>query len=315
MSSRSWVVVLVVVGVAGCGEVKSYVDAGDVPDTCTNGVQDGDETGLDCGGSCTPCVACAAPGDCPSGICEAQVCVNAQQVPCADAAPANATSSITDVTITYSEASGWSTPAACAWACDRGFCPRGDACGPDLADVTFDPGPVGSRWFGGDDRDLDGNGTPDVRSVGAGQSLIVESAIAMSHFGFYLTSPFHSAAGGGEFATTVNLELRNPNGGIIASSTTVVPASFQGGWVYWALPQNLAVGTQYLFTAYVPGVWSGQNYTSGIRTHFADGYGRGTAYVKELRVQGDMQPWAGWNVDQGSDYAWRIVADDGCPLP
>ncbi|WP_437574898.1 formylglycine-generating enzyme family protein [Sorangium sp. So ce887] len=41
--------------------------------SCTNGVKDGGESDLDCGGSCPPCVdgqACAAPTDCVSRRCE-----------------------------------------------------------------------------------------------------------------------------------------------------------------------------------------------------------------------------------------------------
>ncbi len=43
-------------------------------DKCSNGAQDGDETGVDCGGSCDPCGlggTCLVPGDCASGFCNA----------------------------------------------------------------------------------------------------------------------------------------------------------------------------------------------------------------------------------------------------
>ncbi|WP_437965365.1 SUMF1/EgtB/PvdO family nonheme iron enzyme [Sorangium sp. So ce260] len=43
------------------------------PRSCTNGVKDGEETDLDCGGDCPPCPtdkACAAPTDCISRRCE-----------------------------------------------------------------------------------------------------------------------------------------------------------------------------------------------------------------------------------------------------
>jgi len=46
-------------------------------DPCMNGVQDGDETDLDCGGSCSPCAAeqdCLIDQDCASAICEAGSC-------------------------------------------------------------------------------------------------------------------------------------------------------------------------------------------------------------------------------------------------
>jgi len=43
-----------------------------LPSTCTNGTQDGDETGIDCGGSCLACVgaSCSTGIDCQTGSCE-----------------------------------------------------------------------------------------------------------------------------------------------------------------------------------------------------------------------------------------------------
>jgi hypothetical protein len=46
-------------------------------DHCTNGVRDGDESDVDCGGSCPRCAAgksCVANTDCQSGSCRAAVC-------------------------------------------------------------------------------------------------------------------------------------------------------------------------------------------------------------------------------------------------
>lgn len=48
------------------------------PAGCTNGVKDGDETDVDCGGSCAPCtdgLACGAGTDCASMSCENGVCL------------------------------------------------------------------------------------------------------------------------------------------------------------------------------------------------------------------------------------------------
>jgi len=47
---------------------------------CDDGVQNGDETDLDCGGSCSPCAtgsACVVDADCASASCEAGVCTDA----------------------------------------------------------------------------------------------------------------------------------------------------------------------------------------------------------------------------------------------
>ena len=48
-----------------------------VATTCTNGVQDPSETGIDCGGDCAPCQPggdCTEDGDCSSGNCANMVC-------------------------------------------------------------------------------------------------------------------------------------------------------------------------------------------------------------------------------------------------
>lgn len=48
-----------------------------LPASCSNGIADGTETDIDCGGSCAKCVigdSCAAAGDCVSGECVSEVC-------------------------------------------------------------------------------------------------------------------------------------------------------------------------------------------------------------------------------------------------
>lgn len=47
------------------------------PPYCYNGVQDGNETGLDCGGDCKPCdgdAVCETDEDCVSGVCDNNIC-------------------------------------------------------------------------------------------------------------------------------------------------------------------------------------------------------------------------------------------------
>jgi hypothetical protein len=55
-------------------------------------------------------------------------CQNSQMVPCHDAAPANATSTVVDVEITYTDAGGWTTPEDCDWECDPGYVQVGETC-------------------------------------------------------------------------------------------------------------------------------------------------------------------------------------------
>lgn len=63
-----------------CGDGKACV-AGVcrlIPPTCSDGIQNSDETDVDCGGSCgSTCIngrACAGDGDCQSGHCVSLVC-------------------------------------------------------------------------------------------------------------------------------------------------------------------------------------------------------------------------------------------------
>jgi len=52
-------------------------NSGAPSDRCHDRILDGDETDLDCGGSCLPCAStlgCQVPGDCQSTLCDAGVC-------------------------------------------------------------------------------------------------------------------------------------------------------------------------------------------------------------------------------------------------
>src|SRR5690554_670290 len=81
--------------VSGPGQGDAHDDVGDLdvgqPDTatpadtgqpaasCDDGEQNGNETGVDCGGDCAPCslgVGCEEGGDCASGFCAGNVCVD-----------------------------------------------------------------------------------------------------------------------------------------------------------------------------------------------------------------------------------------------
>ena len=72
---------------AGCFldyEKLSQVDAGGLPPHCVSGALDGDESDVDCGGSCQPCALdqrCAKDGDCLTGACVSEWCVTASGPP------------------------------------------------------------------------------------------------------------------------------------------------------------------------------------------------------------------------------------------
>jgi hypothetical protein len=75
-------------------------------------------------------------------------CINSKQVPCASGGnPANSTEVQSQVTITYTTASGWSTPAACSWNCNQPHTKSGNSCLPAIYmfSATAMSGAIGSR--------------------------------------------------------------------------------------------------------------------------------------------------------------------------
>jgi hypothetical protein len=72
-----------------CGSLDCQ-DGFCLPSQCENGVRDGGEVDVDCGGrDCTPCVpghSCISNGDCLSGICDCGLCLEAGDSAACDAA-------------------------------------------------------------------------------------------------------------------------------------------------------------------------------------------------------------------------------------
>ena len=73
--------VISILSFGGCS--KGVVTTGEQPPVteepaCDDEIQNGDETGVDCGGSCSSCstgLACVVAADCESGVCDDSVCV------------------------------------------------------------------------------------------------------------------------------------------------------------------------------------------------------------------------------------------------
>jgi hypothetical protein len=248
---------------------------------------------------------------CPDGgVLENGVCT--RYVPCLDAAPDHATSTVVDVPITY-DGAAWSEPAACAWTCNQG-CASNGQCVLNPADIGYNPVTTGSRWFGGDDRDLNGDGEMDIRSVGAGESFVVADPVLITRVRLGFATGFYSAVTGAPHEADVTIELRADDGTVLARSTQTVSTSFTGGWLRWDLDTEVPAGT-YLLTAYAPNVFAGNNYTAGTVTDYAAGYAGGVAYVKELADDDDgaMGEWTGWQADPGVDHAFSVAT--ACPAP
>ncbi|APR86130.1 Multiple EGF-like-domain protein 3 precursor [Minicystis rosea] len=75
-----WALLLMTVLGAGCLQLAGYEDArpGWMVASCADGMKNGDETGSDCGGSCSPCAdgdGCIIGTDCASQVCAGGTCL------------------------------------------------------------------------------------------------------------------------------------------------------------------------------------------------------------------------------------------------
>jgi hypothetical protein len=110
--------VVLAVAVVGCSGSSGYHytgggDMGGRPGECGNGVKDGTETDVDCGGDCAPCATgkrCATGTDCQSGSCLNQVCV---------ALGAGCSDGVKDGSETDVDCGGSCAPCASGLACLR----------------------------------------------------------------------------------------------------------------------------------------------------------------------------------------------------
>jgi hypothetical protein len=106
-------------------ETPTMTPTGPGPEHCSDGTTSGDESGVDCGGSCAPCPSgggCGDAADCTSGVCSSGIC----QSPTCNDGVRNGTELAVD----------------CGGACPNG-CPTGTTCttsgdctAPDTCDVS-----------------------------------------------------------------------------------------------------------------------------------------------------------------------------------
>jgi hypothetical protein len=143
--------------------VTASITDTDGPDHCDNGVQDGDETDVDCGGSCgAGCgdgEGCSDDDDCQSGRCEAGTCEP----------PATCDDGVQNGDETDVDCGG-----SCPTGCDDGEgCIEDDDCESENCDpATMTCGPGGAcddDMQNGDETDVDcGGSCPDDCDVGEG---------------------------------------------------------------------------------------------------------------------------------------------------
>ncbi len=283
------------------------VDA--APANATSSIVSVTITYTDAGGWTTPANCswtCNANYDLQGGA-----CINQQRVTCTDAAPANATSTLADVTITYTDAGGWTTPADCTWTCNGNFCRNGNVCDPpSYLEQKFDLVGSGSSWFGGEDR----VGIPS-RNVGSGQRLTASADLAMTQFAFYYTSAFNSPANGGPgVAVTLQLDVYDVNGKALTTTQVNVPASFTGGWVWFDVVGNLKKGTVYYFNSFLVNGYT-LGVSSGIRADTGDdypgGYRTGATDSDGATDLGTFPPWG--TTQNTWDYWFWARSAPFCP--
>ena len=97
--------------------------AGAPAEPCFDRIQDGDETGVDCGGGCRACAGgepCGGPADCQSGMCTAGLC-----------APPSCSDGVV---------SGFETDVDCGWSCAD--CPQSETCDSGLDCASGRCGPT-----------------------------------------------------------------------------------------------------------------------------------------------------------------------------
>jgi hypothetical protein len=158
--------------VAPCVAPDVCVAGGCVPVTCTDRVQNGLETSVDCGGSeCAPCgdgLACVLGVDCESGVCAATMCAP----PACDDTVRNGAE--TDVDCGGPDCVPCGPASACSEDadCESGRCAPGAKCAAACDN--------GARDTGGGETDVDCGG-PDCPACLAGQSCVTENDCATHH--------------------------------------------------------------------------------------------------------------------------------------
>ncbi len=160
-----------------------------------------------------------------------------------------------------------------------------------------------SKWFGGDDRESPDNPLIEPRNVGTGQTIRLVKDLYPTSFGVYFRGGFRFSSIGRLYKEDVELKLniRNADGSILASTTTLVEGSFEGGWVDFDLSSlNLLLknNTDYYFTWYLIdgeslAVTTG---STGNTEQIIDGIHNGPGYSGQSRKKDgtSLEDWDTW---------------------
>jgi hypothetical protein len=167
-------------------------------------------------------------------------------------------------------------------------------------------------WFGGDNR------PNQQRSVGVGQSVLIDTAMTVARFSFYFRGPFDFAANpeGRGHAVTLTLNVRDAAGVILKTLHAAVPDTFSQGWVTWNdINLAAAANTTLIFTCYLVGAYDSAQYTASHGADANQSYTNGVRYGKDGTSDVDMESWADWVVHPSWDSAFRLEGTLGVSAP
>ncbi|MDZ7291769.1 MAG: T9SS type A sorting domain-containing protein [candidate division KSB1 bacterium] len=158
-------------------------------------------------------------------------------------------------------------------------------------------------WFGGDNR------PNQRRTVGVGQSVLIDTAMTVRNFAFYFRGPFDYAANpeGRGHAVTLTLNVRDATGAILKTLPVAVADTFSAGWVTWSgINLAVAANTTLIFTCYLVGGFDVNPYTASHGADANQGYVDGVRYGKNGMSDADMEAWTDWVVHPSWDSAFRL---------
>ncbi|MDZ7291770.1 MAG: alpha/beta hydrolase fold domain-containing protein [candidate division KSB1 bacterium] len=165
-------------------------------------------------------------------------------------------------------------------------------------------------WFGVDNR------PNQRRTVGVGQSVLIDTAMTVRNFAFYFRGPFDYAANpeGRGHAVTLTLNVRDATGAILKTLPVAVADTFSAGWVTWSgINLAVAANTTLIFTCYLVGGFDVNQYTASHGADANQGYPEGLRYGKDGTSDADMESWTDWVVHSSWDSAFRLQGTLGPP--
>ncbi|WP_103068851.1 DUF5018 domain-containing protein [Aquimarina sediminis] len=166
-----------------------------------------------------------------------------------------------------------------------------------------------TKWFGGDDRVIPDYPEIGPRNVGTGQTINLKKDTYPTKFGFFLRDPFRSDLTNiiysGDFE--IKLNIRNADGRIEKSISTIVSGPFNGGWIDFDLSSLnifLKKGKAYNFTWYlVDGERLGVSSGSSGNANSDSGVCGAIGWAGESREKDNtsLEDWGVW-----FDHPWHF---------